>query len=159
MEIPRTLASHKLLAMRAVLTGWVVLFFLSYAVERPILALGYRWIGGSWWATISVALDCLALAASGWAVARLHRPWSAAMLLVFTLSMAPFDVALYTGQTMALNLPWLVRLAWNVIGDSRYLTGLLASLVTNALLLACLRTGGKSGSPPETLPTTLKGII
>ena len=158
MEVLRTIACHKLLAMRAILTGWVVLFFLSYAVERPLLAVGYRFIGGSWWATFSVILDCLALAASGWAVARLHRPWQTAMLAVFTVSLALFDVGSYTGQTMALNLPWLVKLAWNVAGDSRYLIGLLSSLVTNGLLLACLWTGGKAGGPHETRRTTLKGI-
>jgi hypothetical protein len=159
MEVLRTIASHKLLAMRAILTGWVVLFLLSYAVERPFLALGYRWIGGASWSTVSVLLDCGALAASGWAVARLHRPWQTAMLVAFTLSLAPFDVASYTGQTMALNLPWLTKLAWNVIGDSRYFTGLLASLASNGLLLACLWAGGRSGSPAEPPHTTLEGLI
>jgi hypothetical protein len=158
MEVLRTIARHKLLAMRAILTGWVVLFFLSYAVERPLLAVGYRFIGGSWSATISVILDCLSLAASGWVVGRLHRPRQTAMLVVFMLSMAPFDVGSYTGQTMALNLPWLVKLAWNVAGDSRYLIGLLSSLVTNGLLLACLWTGGKAGGPHESGRTTLEGL-
>jgi hypothetical protein len=159
MEVLRTIIRHKLLAMRAILTGWVVLFFLSYAVERPLLAVGYRFIGGSWSATFSVMLDCLTLAASGWAVARLHRPWQTAMLLVFMLSLAPFDVASYTGQTMALNLPWLVKLAWNLAGDSRYLIGFLSSLVTNGLLLACLWTGGRAGGPHESRRTTLQGLI
>jgi hypothetical protein len=149
MEVLRTIGRHKLLALRAIATGWVVLFFLSYAVERPLLALGYRFIGGSWWATISVALDCLALAVSGWAVARLHRPWQTAMLVVFTLSLAPFDLASYTGQTMALNIPWLVKLARNLAEDSRYLTGFLGALATNGLLLACLWSGGKAGSPRD----------
>ena len=117
-----------------------------------MLALGYRWIGGSWWATVSVALDCLTLAVSGWAVARLHRPWQTAMLVVFSLSLVPFDLGSYTGQTMALNIPWLVKLAWNVAGDSRYITGFIGALVTNGLLLACLWSGGKAGSPPEASP-------
>lgn len=157
MEVLRAIAQHKLLAMRAILTGWAALFFLSYAVERPVLALGYRWIGGSWWASVSVALDLLVLAASGWMVARLHRPWQTAMLLVFTLSLAPFDVGSYTGQTMALNFPWLLKLTWNAVGDSRYLSGLLSSLVTNGLLVACLWTGGRAGGPPEAR-TTLQGL-
>lgn len=148
MDLLRTVSSHKLLAMRAILIGWAALLFLSYAVERPILVLGYRWIGGAWWATISVLLDCAALALSGWLVARLHRPWQIAMLGVYMLSLAPFDVGAYTGQTLALNVPWLLKLAWNVAGDSRYLTGLLASLVSNALLLGCLWSGGKAAGPP-----------
>jgi hypothetical protein len=155
LALLRTIAQHKLLAMRAILTGWVVLFFLSYAVERPLLALGYRWIGGSLSATVSAMLDCLALAAAGWAVARLHRPWQTAMLMIFTFSLAPFDVGNYTGQTMALNFPWLLKLAWNLAGDSRYFTGFLASLFTNGLLVACLWTGGRAGGPPETRKETL----
>jgi hypothetical protein len=149
MEVLRDIAGHKLLAMRAILTGWVVLFFLSYAVERPFLALGYRWIGGSWWQTASVLLDCCALAASGWAVARLHRPWQTAMLAVFTLSLAPFDIASLTGQTMALNFPWMLKQAWNVAGDSRYLLGFISSLATNGLLLACLWTAGNAAGPRD----------
>jgi hypothetical protein len=157
MEVLRAIAQHKLLAMRAILTGWAVLFFLSYAVERPVLALGYRWIGGSLWASVSVVFDLLALGASGWAVARLHRPWQTATLLVFTLSLAPFDVGAYTGQTMAPNFPWLLKLAWNVVGDSRYLSGLFVSLLTNGLLVACLWSGGRAAGPPETR-TTLQGL-
>jgi hypothetical protein len=147
MDLLRTVASHKLLAMRAILIGWAALLFLSYTVERPILALGYRWVGGSWWATVSVLLDCAALALSGWVVARLHRPWQIAMLAVYMVSLAPFDVGAYTGQTMAPNIPWLVKLAWNVAGDSRYLTGFIASLFTNALLMGCLWSGGRAAGP------------
>jgi hypothetical protein len=154
MGVVRIVAQHKLLALRAILTGWIVLFFLSYAVERPVLSLGYRWIGGSWWPTVSALLDCLSLAVSGWAVARLHRPWQTAMLAVFLLSLAPFDVASLTGQTMALNIPWVLKLAWNAAGDPRYITGLIASLATNGLLLACLWTGGNAAHPAEP-PTTL----
>ena len=153
MDLLRTVASHKRRAIRAILIGWVALLFLSYAVERPILALGYRWVGGSWWATVSVLLDCAALALSGWLVARLHRPWQVAMLAVFMASLVPFDVGAYTGQTMALNVPWLVKLAWYVVGDSRYLTGFFASLVTNALLLGCLWSGGKAAGPPASRVT------
>lgn len=149
MEILRTIAHHKLLAIRAIFTGWAVLFFLSYAVERPILALGYQWIGGSVWALVSTLLDCVALGVSGWAVARLHRPWQTAMLIAFMVSMAPFDVGLYTGQTMALNIPWLLRLTLNITESSRYAAGLLSSLLTNGFLLLCLWTGGRKGSPPE----------
>jgi len=158
MQILRTLASHKLLAMRAILIGWVVLFTLSYAVERPLLALGYKWVGGSWWATVSVLMDCAALAASGWVVARLHRPWQTAMLLVFVLSLVPFDVGSYTGQTMALNFPWLLKLALNLVGDSRYLLVFVSTLATNGLLLTCLWTGGRAAGPHEDTHIRLDGI-
>jgi hypothetical protein len=158
MDALRAIGGHKLLALRAILTGWAALFFLSYAVERPILALGYRWVGGSWWATVSVLLDCAALAACGWLVARLHRPWQIAMLVVFMLSLTPFDVGAYTGQTMAPNIPWLLKLAWNVVGDSRYLTGFLASLVTNALLMGCLWSAGRAAGPHVSRVTKIEGL-
>jgi hypothetical protein len=158
MDVLRTIAGHKLLAIRAILIGWTALFFLSYAVERPILALGYRWFGGAWWATVSVLLDCAALAVSGWLVARLHRPWQIAMLVVFMVSLAPFDIAEYTGQTMAPNIPWLLRLASNVVGDSRYLLGFLASLFTNALLMGCLWSGGRAAGPHASRVIKIEGL-
>ena len=158
MDILRAIAGHKLLAIRAILIGWAALFFLSYVVERPILAFGYRWVGGAWWATVSVLLDCAALAACGWVVARLHRPWQIAMLIVFMLSLAPFDVGAYTGQTMAPNIPWLVKLAGDVVGDSRYLTGFLVSLVTNAFLMGCLWSGGRAAAPHASRITRVQGL-
>ena len=158
MDILRAIAGHKLLAIRAILIGWAALFFLSYVVERPILAFGYRWVGGAWWATVSVLLDCAALAACGWVVARLHRPWQIAMLMVFMLSLAPFDVGAYTGQTMAPNIPWLVKLAGDVVGDSRYLTGFLVSLVTNAFLMGCLWSGGRAAAPHASRITRVQGL-
>jgi hypothetical protein len=52
--------------LRSVLTGWAVLFALTYLVERPILIWTAPLAGARWIATSKLSLDCFMLAGTGW---------------------------------------------------------------------------------------------
>src|ERR1700679_1666960 len=106
---------RRLLALaRAVLAGWASLFLLVYLLARPLLYLAGPALGPSWIATGQLALDCLVLAGAGWIVGRLG---SLPAVLAFAVTLTPWDF----GQTLAMNVPWLLRLAANAVRDSRYI--------------------------------------
>src|SRR3974377_466875 len=48
-----------LIVARAILTGWSAIWVIAYLVERPLLGWTARWLGGSWFATARIALDCV----------------------------------------------------------------------------------------------------
>jgi hypothetical protein len=73
---------HKWLAVRAIATGYVIWYLLNnmflHGVLRPVmddgaLRVAYIFIGYAFWI------------ANGWIIARLHRPYSTAMVMAYVL--------------------------------------------------------------------------
>jgi len=130
---------------RSVLLGWVALLAIAYGMEGPVLRWTAPLFGASWIATAHLGFDCLTLSAAGWVAGRFNRPHAivSALLFAFTLCFWNF------GAALALNLPWLLRLAVNSFHDSRYLDSLAASAGTHVLLFGCLFAGAALSRPGE----------
>jgi hypothetical protein len=119
---------------RSILAGWVALAAIAYAVEGPLLRWAAPLFGPVWIATAHLAFDCLTMAAAGWVAGRSNRPHSVPTALLFAATLCFWDLG-------ELNVPWLLRLAWNAVHDSRFLDVLLTSVETHALLFGCLFAG------------------
>jgi hypothetical protein len=81
----RDIRGHKLLALRAVVTGFAAVIVFDYLTRTWLNSFnGALWINGHWvqvrpgyaWVSFGGSV-------SGWIVGRLHRPHSASMTLVF----------------------------------------------------------------------------
>jgi hypothetical protein len=130
---------------RSILLGWAALLAIAFGVETPFLHFTRDLFGPPWIATVHLTLDCGALAAAGWAAGRSNRAqavWSAALFAV-TLSFWDF------GEALALNVPWLGRVAVDSFHDLRYLDALLLSAETHALMFGCLLAGAMLSRPRE----------
>jgi hypothetical protein len=132
-----------LIAIRPILVGWAMLFALTYLVERPLVIWTARLVGAYWLATAKVSLDCLALAATGWVIGRLHRSTPLLSVLAFasTLALYNFD------PLLDLNLRWLIRLAAEALRDPRYVGPFATTLVQYLLLFASLMVGALLSRP------------
>jgi hypothetical protein len=130
---------------RAIAAGWITLLLLAFAVEAPALQWTAALIGASWMATVHLALDCAVMTAAGFVAGRSNRahPMLSAGLLAVSLCFWDF------GVTLALNVPWLLRLVRNSFTDSRYLDSLAASAEAHILLFGCLITGAALSRPRE----------
>lgn len=133
------------IALRSVLTGWATLLLLAYRLEHPLLVWVTPALGVKWLATAGLALDCTALAATGWIVGRLNRPDSLLGVLTFAATLTFWDFT----PVVAVNIPWLLRLAMNGLRDSVYLGSLLTTAVSQALLFGSLLAGGLLSRPPS----------
>ena len=109
---------HRLLiGLRSILIGWVTLYLMVFLVERPLLKWVGPVIGAQWIATVELGLDCAVLAATGWVVGRLARPSSMLGVLTFAATLTVWDISFL----VAINVPWLLRLAAHTLGgDSNY---------------------------------------
>jgi hypothetical protein len=141
-----------IIAARAILLGWVVLFLSAYLLERPLLPLLATLVGASWLPTIRLAFDCAALAATGWVIGRFSRPAALWGALIFAATLAFWDF----GELLEIRIPWLLRLAADALHDSRYWGGLMDSVVLHALLFGSLLAGaqfsrGQSPAPGPSL--------
>lgn len=123
--------------VRSILLGWVTLLVLAYAVEAALVHWTAPWFGASWIATAHLALDCLTLAAAGFVSGRFFRSRAVPAAALFAVTLCFWNF----GDALALNVPWLLRLVWNSLHDSRYLDSLIASAETHVLLFGCLFTG------------------
>lgn len=124
---------HQLLiSARSILFGWIALFAAIYLVVRPLLLVTARLLGASWFPTAQLALDCAALAATGWIVGH-GNCWDvlvfAAILGVWNFGLVPVDI------------PWLLRLLMDTFVSSRYLESFSTSLASHAFLFASLFIG------------------
>ena len=128
---------------RSLVLGWIALLAIAYGVEAPLFRL--MPFGDAWAATAHLAFDCLTLTAAGWVTGGCNRPHPMLTTALFALTLCFLDF----GDAMALNVPWLLRLVWNSLHDSRYLDSLAASAGTHALLFGCLFAGAALSRPPE----------
>ena len=126
------------LAVRAILVGWIALLLITFLVERPLLLWVVPLFGGSWFPTARLALDCLAMAATGWITGRLNRPRPVFGVLVFAATLTVWDF----GPMLPMDVPWLVRLSRDAVADSRYIDSLVTAITTHALLFGSLIAGG-----------------
>lgn len=148
------MALHRLwVSISSILTGWTVLLLIYYLLERPLLLWTGPILGGAWFATASLALECCALAATGWVIGlvcgwmtkRRARSDLPVAMLAFAISLSVWDFSSVAG----VNIPWLLHLAIDTLGDARYLESLAATVVLHALLFGCLITGGRLPLPRQ----------
>jgi hypothetical protein len=110
----RTIVNHKWLALRAIFTGWLVWFIWDVMLPRSLerLALGGGTLASHVWtmyANGAVTLVSQAgWVANGWIIGRLHRPYQAAMVLV------------YGGFSLIIGLPIVLRPVVAVAGYPRH---------------------------------------
>src|SRR5271154_3005804 len=98
---------HRLLiTARSMLLGWATLLAATYLVERPLLLWTAPLLGARWFPTAQLALECVALAATGWMIGRWNRSDVVPAVLVFAAMLAVWDF----GLVPAINIPWLFRL-------------------------------------------------
>ena len=127
------------IALRSIPIGWVTLGLLVYLLEHPLLSWIGPVVGAQWIATAGLGLDCAAMAGTGWVVGRLARPSPMLGVLVFAATLTLWDLSFL----IAINVPWLLRLAFHALsGDSGYLDSLVTTAMTQALLFGCLVVGG-----------------
>lgn len=128
-----------LIGLRSILIGWVTLYLMVFLLERPLLMWAGPVIGAQWIATVELGLDCGVLAATGWVVGRLARPSSMVGVLTFAATLTLWDLSFL----VAINVPWLLRLAAHSLsGDSNYLGSLVSTASSQVLLFGCLVAGG-----------------
>lgn len=120
--------------------GWAALIVIGYAVEGPLLGWTEPLFGPVWIATAHLACDCLTLAAAGWVAGRTNRPHAILTVLLFAATLCFWDLG-------TLNVPWLLRLAWSAVHDSRFFDVLVTSVETHVLLFGCLFAGAMLSRP------------
>ena len=132
--------------LRAIPIGWATLGLLVFLVERPLLNWTGPFIGAKWIATATLGLDCVVLAATGWVVGRLSRPGPMLGVLVFAATLMVWDLSFL----VSINVPWLFRLAAHALGgDGSYLSSLVSTAASQALLFGSLVAGGVLSRPAE----------
>jgi len=140
------------MVVRSIAAGWATLIALTYLAERPLLRLTAPLVGPHWLATASLTLDCLKLAATGWAIGRLHRPAPLTGVLAFAANLALFNL----DPWLPLDLQQLIRLAMDAVHDTRYWGPLATMAAQHALLFGSLLAGGLLSRGPQT-PLSLFG--
>ena len=127
----------------AALAGWAVLVIAELVLLFGAIRVFALVMGPDLLPSLKVVLDVGALAACGWTAGRVGRPrvWAAALLTAAGL--AVYDFTPY----LPLNLPWVLRLAQNALGDSRYVSSLFATLTIHALMLGSLFAGAQLSRP------------
>jgi hypothetical protein len=132
-------------ALRSVLIGWATLLLIAFLLERPLLVWTAPLLGVRWLATAGLAFDCTALAATGWVVGRLNRASPILGVLVFAATLTFWDFT----PVLAINIPWLLRLAADTLRNSSYVSSLVTTAASQALLLGSLLAGGLLSRPPS----------
>jgi hypothetical protein len=136
---------HKLLTIRAIVTGWAVWLFLCVLLRNPpavgdgVQSVLAQVLPANWWIHSFypfALITCLVSATSGWVVARLHRPHQVAMVLVFVASV------------LLCRFPWLITLAVDSLDNARYLHSLSGEFDWIFLTVTSIFVGGLLGAPP-----------
>lgn len=134
-----------LIALRSIPIGWATLGLLIFLLEHPLLHWTGPVIGAEWIATATLGLDCASLAATGWVVGRLARPSPMLGVLVFAATLTVWDLSFI----IAINVPWLIRQAIHTLsGDGSYVSSLVSTAASQALLFGCLLGGGMLSRVP-----------
>lgn len=129
----------------AALGGWAALAVTELVLLFGVLRLFAMVIGPELLPSLKVVLDMGALTACGWTAGRLGRPRTMAAAVLTAAGLTAFDLTPY----VPLNVPWLLRLAANAVSDSRYLSSLLATAITHALMFGSLIGGAYLSRPPD----------
>jgi len=137
---------------KSIIVGWAALIALTYLAERPLLLLTAPIVGPHWVATVRLALDCLKLAAAGWAIGRLHRAVPLPGVLAFAVTLGLFNFE----PLQPLDVPGLIRLAMDALHDVRYWESLTTMAAQDAFLVGSLIAGGLLSRLPQT-PMSLFG--
>ena len=120
---------HKWLAVRAIATGYFIWYVLNnmflHGVLKPVmdttaLRVAYMFIGYAFWV------------ANGWTIARLHRPYSTAMVMAYVLWAIAASVPPVYAAVNAIGDPGGPSLAWEI--SARLAT--LLSIITGGVLSA-----------------------
>ena len=138
--------SHKLLAVRAIATGWAVLLIFSLILWSLSLDLVggllplrwhvYLWVNPPIVQLFLGALGCIAYASSGWIVAKLHGQHRSAMLLVYVLSLTVWRFPGFGTMIVSHHRP-------------SYAFVLLISSLVLAVNVASILAGGLLGGRPS----------
>ncbi len=133
--------THKLLIMRAVITGWAALILSGYLISLPsyrlysraLMALGLGPIG-LWWRHYYtyplMFLPCVGGFLSGWLVARFHRTYRVAMVTMYVISVV-----------LRGSLEFF-RLATDSLSNFRFVPYLLVHLLKETLFVVSILLGG-----------------
>jgi len=135
--------AHLLLAIKALVTGWIAEFMLQVALgillsrfdlwlpmhHKLIVVFGYSVAASlAWlipWTPIWIG--------SGWIVGGLYRSHLASMVMVFSASVLVWKL---------LKLPWTIHLLFSAAGNSRFLPQLVVELLNLILPPAYILVGG-----------------
>ena len=131
--------------LAAAFAGWAALVAAELLVLFGALRLFAMVMGPELLPSLKVVLDMAALAAGGWVAGRVGRPRTMAAAALTAAGLTAFDLTPY----LPLNVPWLLRLTTNAVGDSRYLSSLLITLTMHALMFGSLLAGAYLSRPPE----------
>jgi hypothetical protein len=134
----------------AALVGWAAL-----VITKLVLLFGamrvFAWVmGPDLLPSLKVVLDMVALAVCGWFTGRVGTPRILSAAGFAAAGLAAYDFTPY----LPLNVPWVLRLAKDALGDSRYLSSLSAALIIHALMFGSLFAGAQLSRPPR-LPVVL----
>jgi hypothetical protein len=146
---PRSHGTRLLIAARSILLGWAALFAITYLMARPLLHWTAPLLDASWLPTAQLIFQCVSVAAAGWVVRRSSDRTS---VLLFAIMLAVWNF----GLAPAVNVPWLIRLFIDSIGNARYLDSLITAAATDALLFGSLIAGALLGRP-NVKPISLMG--
>ena len=118
-----------------VITEWVLLFGAMRVFARVM--------GPDLLASLKVVLDMAALAVCGWFAGRVGTPRVLSAAGLAAAGLAVYDFTPY----LPLNVQWVLRLAEDAFGDSRYLSSLSQALMIHALMFGSLFAGAQLSRP------------
>jgi len=140
--------THKLLTVRAVITGWAALILSGYLISLPLyklysralVALGLGPLRFWWWHYYTypiIFVPCVGGFLSGWLVARFHRTYRVAMVTMYVISVA------------LAGFPEFFRLATNSVNNSRFVPYLLNYSLIEGLFVVSILLGGLRSTNTE----------
>lgn len=142
--------THKLLTLRAIITGWAVIYLLDRAMAITLwkwygrLLLAHGLTPAFWWRHYYTypfgLMGCIYAAAGGWIVGKCNREHRSAMVLTFLLS-----VQLW-------SLPEFFRLVEGVAANQRFVPYLFAFVARLVLISIGILLGGLWGASCQSDP-------
>lgn len=149
-------SSHKLLALRALLVGWLTWDFLREGTVMALRATVNPWsmrlpvLASLVWWTVGL-FNC---AVTGWIVGRFSRASRVPILLLFS-----FTVFLWREQVvqwpLRVDAPWLFYGGINAVRDSRYGPAFAHELVFIVSGFLCILLGGLYAAASKTSRASL----
>ena len=143
---------HRLLiTARSIVLGLATLYVATSWFVFPLLRWTPRLLNASWLPTVQLALQCAALAATGWIIGRWNQTDAVPAAVLFAAILSAWDF----GLVLALDIRWLFRLAIDVFGSARYLESLITTAAIHALLFGSLISGALLSRPRKSAPLSL----